>query len=52
VLWGRGSKRFSITLALKSLASSIFQLFSCGLLSQRFLIRISGCTRKGKIGRR
>jgi hypothetical protein len=48
VLWGRSLKRFSITLALKSLASSIFQLFSCGLLSQRFLIRIAGCTRKGK----
>jgi hypothetical protein len=36
------------TLALKSLASNIFQLFSCGLLSQRFLIRIAGCTKKGK----
>jgi hypothetical protein len=23
-------------------------LFPCGLLSQRFLIRIAGCTRKGK----
>ncbi len=41
-------KRFSITLTFKSLASSIFQLFSCGFLNQRFLIRIVRCTRKGK----
>jgi hypothetical protein len=33
---------------LKSLASNIFQLFSCGLFSQKFLIKIVGCTKKGK----
>jgi hypothetical protein len=41
-------KGFSITLALKSLALSIFQLFSYGFLSQRFLIRIVRCTKKEK----
>jgi len=45
---GRGFLEFSITLAFKSLASSNFQFFLVVFSIKGFLIRIVGCTRKGK----